>query len=91
MRRLFLSDLHHAACALRGLPNAAQSTRMRDALIAAQIADRYRKRLGKAHPEHGTGTLSSALGPVTEPSFCDTAYLRAMQSVIAALLDRAAP
>ncbi len=87
MRSIYLSDLHIAACALRGLPEEVQVERMQTALEAAKLADRYRKRLHKAHPQFGTGTLSSAFGPVIEPATCDQAYLAAMAVAVAALRD----
>lgn len=87
MRPVHLSDLHVAACALRVLPPEAQQAGIQNAITAAQTADRYRKRLHKAHPEHGTGTLSSVFGTITETAQCDAAYLAAMAIVVAALRD----
>jgi hypothetical protein len=74
---------------LRKLPEDEQMRHVQDAIQRAQIADRYRKRTTKSHAGFGHGTLSSALGPVQEPHFCDLAYLKAMHVVIAALLKRA--
>lgn len=87
MRSLHLSDLHVAACALRVLPPEAQQDAIQSAIAAAQTADRYRKRLHKAHPEHGTGTIASVFGAIAEPAHCDAAYLAAMAIVVAALRD----
>ncbi len=87
MRPLHLSDLHVAACALRGLTHAEQLIKIQGAIAAAQTADRYRKRLDKAHPQCGPGTLSGAIGPVIEPPSCDAAYLAAMAVAVAALRD----
>ncbi|MEL6641931.1 MAG: hypothetical protein AAFP98_11575 [Pseudomonadota bacterium] len=87
MRPLHLSDLHVAACALRGRPASDQVAAIRGAIAAADTADRYRKRLRKAHPDFGTGTLSSVFGTVDEPNSCDAAYLAALAVVVAALRD----
>ena len=88
MRRVGLADLHSAACALRGLPVPEQWPAIRQALHAADTADRYRKRLGKCHATLGHGSLSSTFGPVIDLGHCDRSYLQAMQVVVAALLDR---
>jgi len=90
MRPVHLSDLHHAACALRALPAGQQADRMHAALLAAETADRYRKRLRKSHPTYGHGTLSSAFGAVDVPKRCDRAYLQAMQIVVSALIRKSA-
>ena len=89
MRAVHLSDLHVAACALRCLPEEQQPDAVRQAVEHANIADRYRKRLRKAHLVFGSGTLSSAFGPVDVPERCDTAYLQALRTVVAILLQRA--
>jgi len=86
MRAVHLSDLHHAACALRSLPDEARAGRMQTALIHAKAADLYRKRTRKSHAQFGHGTLSSAFGPVDVPPRCDTAYLRALRVVVTELL-----
>ena len=85
MRPLHLSDLHVAACALRGLPETDHASAIDDAINNAKTADAYRKRLHKAHPTHGPGTLSGVFGTVNEPSRCDLAYLIALKAVVAAL------
>ena len=90
MRPIHLSDLHFAACSLRGLPVDEQTARLTQALGHADIADRYRKRLRKAHPQMGVGTLTSALGPqALKNERQDQDYLQAMLVVITAILDRA--
>ena len=87
MRTLYLSDLHTAACALRLLPDTERAAALQAAIKNAKNADRHRKRLHKAHPVFGTGTLASAFGPVTEPHHCDAAYLAALAVVLEALRD----
>lgn len=92
MRPIHLSDLHFAACALRGIARADRPARLRCALEQADVADRYRKRLRRAHPHYGLGTLTSALsdlGPITEPISDDHEYLQSMLVVVQGLLQRA--
>lgn len=92
MRPIHLSDIHFAACALQGIPHADQPSHLRAALVQADIADRYRKRLRRAHPHYGLGTLTSALsdrGPITEPISDDHEYLQSMLVVVQGLLQRA--
>jgi len=85
MRALHLSDLHVAACALRGLAPDQQAAQMQEALERADIADRYRKRLRRAHPLYGSGTLSGTFGPVKVPDHCDLAYCEALLNVAKAV------
>lgn len=86
MRAVYLSDLHHAACALRDLPASARAEAADTAIMKAQYADHYRKALGKAHPMWGNGTLTSVFGAIEEPTRCDADYLKAMETVVTALL-----
>lgn len=88
MRAIHLSDLHHAACALRAIPEGERALVMHNALCAADTADRYRKATGRSHPTFGYGTLSSTFGPVVEPASCDSLYCDAMAVVIATLQRR---
>lgn len=88
MRPLHLSDLHHAACALRETPPEVQAARISAAIAHAKLADAHRIATGKAHPLWGHGTLSSAFGVIEEPSICDAAYLRALAAVVQAVRDR---
>lgn len=91
MRPVHLSDLHFAACAVQHLPRKMQITRLQTALDHADTADRYRKRLRRAHPVYGTGTLTSALGDIGASTTCThPAYLEAMAVVARLLSDRAA-
>ena len=62
MRPVHLSDLHFAAVALQRVAHADRRQVFAVAVNHADIADQYRKRLGRAHPEYGLGTLTSALG-----------------------------
>lgn len=92
MRPVYLSDLDAAtrvvlAAADADRPNVAQRLVQR-----ADIADRYRKRLGKAHPVFGTGTLTSAACSLSRaPSVsCDARYRTCLGLVLAALKHQSA-
>lgn len=91
MRPVHLSDLHTAALILRDHPPDRRAALMTQALEAADTADRYRKKLRRGHPDFGTGTLSSAMRGFQMESTqapCETAYLEALQVVVAALLAK---
>lgn len=92
MRPIHLSDLHHAAISLSSVPLGERKHQFAQALSRADIADRYRKRLRKAHPQFGIGTLTSALSihlPNDTDRPTDEDYLRAMLVVVTGLLHRA--
>lgn len=86
MRGVFLSDLHHAACALRAFPQQYRVDLACIAIMQARCADLYRKAHGRVHPQWGNGSLSGVFGPVDAPDRCDRAYLDAMAAIIAALM-----
>jgi hypothetical protein len=89
MRAVHLSDMHFAALALKQQPPNDQAELFQTALCHADIADKYRKKLRRAHPEFGTGTLTSAMAdraPVAENKGRDTAYLQSMLVVVTGLL-----
>ena len=88
MRPLHLSDLHHAACALRQMPQERRDGRIKAAVLGARLADRYRIATGRSHPDWGNGTLIGAFGTVIVPDYCDADYLQAMAVVVRALTDR---
>lgn len=63
---------------------------METALCQADVADRYRKRLRRAHPQFGLGTLTSAFGSdVLHDEHQDHDYLQAMLVVVTGLVARA--
>ena len=64
MRALHVSDLYAFAGAVRGLPSDLWPRYAAEALQRADLADRYRKRLGRRHPEFGDGTLAGVFGSV---------------------------
>ena len=89
MRPVYPSDLDAVARALM----ACTPTHRRELAIRiiehADVADRYRRRLGKLHPEFGAGTLSSAAQayPRTErPDHCTQPYLECLAVVLDALI-----
>ena len=92
MRPVHLSDLHYAATLLASVPDKQRQSMFLRALTHADIADRYRKRLRKAHPEFGLGTLTSAFfGRPTDEIHPphDVDYLQSMLVVVSGLLHRA--
>ena len=91
MRPVQLADLHFAALSLCDHPLAVRGRVMDRALQQADIADRYRKRLRRAHPTYGTDTLSSAIWDgraLGHPRGADLDYLQCLLVVITAILDR---
>jgi hypothetical protein len=92
MRAIHLSDLHFAARTLAILPAASRPAAFEAALQRADIADRYRKRIRRAHPTYGLGTLISALDggrQLDDAGECNTLYLQSMLVVVTGLLKRA--
>jgi hypothetical protein len=81
MRSFAPSDLSTAARMLLALPEAARQRAMTRLIGEAEAADRYRKRLGRAHPLWGNGSLEAAarrhaLAP--QQRFSDTDYMSCM-------------
>ena len=90
MRPVLHTDVIAAAGALVPLPPQARDSAARRLVAQADAADRYRKRMGRAHGLWGNGTLLAAAGrgtprPVTDPDMLD-----AMRAIIEALTERAA-
>ena len=91
MRQVHLSELHLAALRLAPLGQSAQRKVIDQALDDAHCADKYRKRLRRAHPRLGNGTLISALsGHLTASprAVNHYAYLGAMHILIDEILTR---
>lgn len=61
MRPIHLSDLHEASSAILAKPVRDRVTFAYQIVENAKIADKWRKRTGKAHPLFGIGSLSSAV------------------------------
>ena len=91
MRPVLPGDVRAAALALVPVPRAARDRTLATIIERAEAADRFRKRMGRAHPSWGDGTLAAAAraGPVAdEPLADDPAYLDAMLLVLTCLADR---
>ncbi|WP_342075405.1 hypothetical protein [Yoonia sp. SS1-5] len=92
MRHAGLADIEAAARVLRLVAPAARHQVIAQLCDAADLADKYRKRLGRAHPVLGHGTLMSAaycLPMASRPSATDPAYLACLQVVTGHLERRA--
>ncbi|WP_136442345.1 hypothetical protein [Pacificoceanicola onchidii] len=60
MRPVLHGDVRAAARALLSVPACAREGLARRLVAQAEAADRYRKRMGRAHPFWGNGTLMAA-------------------------------
>lgn len=58
-----MSDLHHAACALYGVPHEQRGAFCTSLVWQAHVADKYVKRLRKLHPYWGDGSLRAVAMP----------------------------
>lgn len=75
MRAVLLGDLLALVRVVKSVPAGDRLTLCRCIIRTAELADRYCRRLGRAHPDWGNGTLSGALppgpvapmGPVDDP------------------------
>jgi hypothetical protein len=91
MREVLSGDVTVAARALLPCPAAARRPLMRRMIAEADLADRYRKRIGRGHRLYGNGSLMAAAlarDPPPEPYLSDAEYLDCLATVIAALADR---
>lgn len=89
MRPVLHGDVVTAARVLLRLPEGARVGQMRRMLEQATAADRYRKKLGRAHPFWGNGSLMAvAMGrPMArEPFLDDLAYCSCLALVFEALI-----
>lgn len=89
MRPLGYLDMTVAARVLLALPPSTRAAALLQMLDQAHAADRYRRRLGRAHPDWGNGTLAAVARtrhPEPEPHFSDSGYLECLGQVIAVLL-----
>ncbi|MGD9917900.1 MAG: hypothetical protein AB7U46_07760 [Paenirhodobacter sp.] len=87
MRAISHGDLILAARAVRGLPVARRPELLARMLEEAHVADRYRKRLGRAHPRWGNGSLMARAmaEPLAPEGWPDAEALEALAQVIAAV------
>jgi hypothetical protein len=91
MRPLLPGDLDTATRALIPLPPEIRAAEAARLVTAADTADRWRKRLGRAHPRLGDGTLMAAAlltGPGTPVRWCDDGYCAALATLLQALAAR---
>lgn len=87
VRPVYLYDLDAATRVVLAVPDADRFAVATALVHAADTADRYRKRLGKAHPSFGTGTLTSAASrlPRVPAVSCDAGYRACLELVLRAL------
>lgn len=94
MRPVLTGDVSAAARALLSVPQAARAALAERLVAQAEAADRYRKRLGKAHPFWGNGTLmAAALGRGSLPPerrMDDRDYAECFVLVLETLMGRRA-
>lgn len=91
MRELLQGDVAAAARVLLALPEAARAPALKRMLAEAEIADRYRRHVGRAHWLYGDGSLRAAAmrhAMPAEPLLSDPDYLDCLARVIAALSER---
>lgn len=89
MRAVHLSDLNMAARTLICARVPDRAVMLASLLEQAHVADKYRKRTGRAHPQFGNGTLSDACQQhprASMPDRCDPQYLGCLAVVINGLL-----
>lgn len=92
MRPVLVGDILAAARVLMALPRGARDGALAEMLAEADLADRFRRRTGRAHPRFGGGCLMAAAlarRPGPEPFPADAAFLDALSRVGAALAERA--
>lgn len=92
MRPVLIGDVLAAARVLRDLPEEARGVELARLLAEADLADRIRKRTGRAHPRYGNGSLMAAAlarQPGPEAFLSDPEMLDAVGRVVAALRARA--
>ncbi len=85
MRPVQLADLDMATRVLMCVHQRDRSRLAAEMCRNARIADKYRKRIGRPHPEFGVGTLMAVAGGYDQcgrPDTCTIAYLECLQIVI---------
>lgn len=89
MRPVLHGDVANTARALLLVPAPGQSALCSRIIAEAEIADRYVRATGRAHPLWGNGSLMSAARKrplADEPDFDDLAYCRCFEIVLQALI-----
>ncbi|MCJ7873735.1 hypothetical protein Q4577_13335 [Marinovum sp. 2_MG-2023] len=90
MRPVLHGDVTAAARAMLMVPAEAREGLCRRMIEEADFADRYAKRLGRAHRDWGNGTLMAAarVRPLAaEPPLGEDAYCRCLETVFHLLLE----
>jgi len=91
VRPVQIYDLTCLARVLLRLPEGQRRVVSRRIVMAADVADRFRKRTGRAHPDFGTGTLQSAAQKylqAEEPPSCNAPFRSCLALVLEALAAR---
>jgi hypothetical protein len=91
MRQVLHGDVTAAARLLRAAPAAERAAAFARLVAEAELADRWRRRTGRAHPDYGDGTLMAAAlahRPGPEPFLTDAEYLDCLRVVIEGLIAR---
>ena len=91
MRPVQMADLDAAMRLLLKVPSARRRLDMADLCARADIADRYRKRLRRLHPDFGDGTLMAAAmgqGLAPRPAAVTAEALSCLHIVLAVLQDK---
>lgn len=93
MRPIQIADLDICVRVLLAADRTERRPLFEKICADARVADRYRKRVGRCHPQHGTGTLMSEVRHhprVDRPSIIGQDYLECMQLVSAMLAAKGA-
>ncbi|KQI69660.1 hypothetical protein AN189_04515 [Loktanella sp. 3ANDIMAR09] len=90
MRPVGLLDLDATARCLCVVTAQEQHDLAREIVARADVADRYRKRLGRRHALYGDGTLSAATAPyaTARGRVAEQTYLAALRIVVDVLIAR---
>lgn len=91
VRALLVGDIETATAVLAARPENEWRKHAAAMLRTAHSADKYRKRLGRAHPGWGDGSLATAArahGAARWPARHDARVLRAQMVLIETILAR---
>ena len=94
MRRCLIGDIWAAAACVAACPEPQRDAFARLLITQADAAHRYAKRLGRAHPLWGNGSLMSRallLPPAAPVDRQSSAYLRALSLIAQLLAQRKSP
>tara|TARA_R110002096_G_scaffold144906_1_gene302240 strand:+ start:79 stop:378 length:300 start_codon:yes stop_codon:yes gene_type:complete len=90
MRAVHLSDLNMATRTLLAVPDKGRRKLVQLLIQNAHLADKYRKKTGRTHPQYGDGSLCAVCLPMARaamPDRCDPRYLACLGIVIEGLLE----